>query len=56
MLLFPWHMRPFAGVRDWHYAIDPRASGLEKAVFHCGPSALELAPDLPEGHSPTLSY
>jgi DNA-binding winged helix-turn-helix (wHTH) protein/tetratricopeptide (TPR) repeat protein len=32
-----------------HYEFDPARAWLEKAEFHCG-RALELDPDLPEGH------
>lgn len=32
-----------------HYEFDPASTWLEKAEFHCG-RALELDPDLPEGH------
>ena len=32
-----------------HFELDPASKWLEKAEFHCG-RALELSPDLPEGH------
>ena len=33
----------------WHFELEPASTWLEKAEFHCR-RALELDPDLPEGH------